>query len=87
MAWYWIVLIVYVCLCVVISVLGVFLKPIGGIAKVLWPSWMYLIEFIYLILVWWWLASFKYAERKILPEYGSSNEKRRDPDGVKMVLF
>ena len=56
MEWYWIVLIVYVSICLVLSLLGMFLKPLGGIAKILWGSWKYLIEFAYLILIWWWLA-------------------------------
>lgn len=68
MAWYWIVLIVYVSVCVVISVLGVFLKPLGGIAKILWTSWKFLIEFFYIILVWWWLAIIQICRHRNPPK-------------------
>ena len=56
MTWYWIALIVYVSVCVIISILEVFLKPLGYVDKVLWTAWKYIIEFVYIVLVWLWLA-------------------------------
>lgn len=67
MAWYWIVLIVYVCVCVVISLLGVFLKPFGFVAKILITSWKYLFEFLYILLIWWWLAIIRIIRHKATP--------------------
>ena len=67
MAWYWIVLIVYVSVCVVISILGVFLKPLGYVAKVLWTAWKYVIEFAYIVLIWWWLAIIRIIRHRPTP--------------------
>ena len=67
MAWYWIVLIVYVALCLVIAVLGVFLKPLGGVAKVLITSWKYIFNFAYILLFWWWIAIIRLARHKSTP--------------------
>lgn len=68
MAWYWIVLIVYVCVCVVISFLGIFLKPLRYVVKILITSWKYLIEFVYIVLVWWWLAILRLIRKKPAPK-------------------
>lgn len=56
MAWYWIVLIVYVAISLVLGILSIFVKPLRIIAKGMVVVWKFVVSFLYVVLVWWWLS-------------------------------
>lgn len=56
MAWYWIVLIVYVAISLVLGILSIFVKPLRIIAKGMIVVWKFVVSFLYVVLVWWWLS-------------------------------
>ena len=53
---YWIVLIVYLCLAVLIGLLGLLVKPLSFVSKGMLSVFLWLAEALWVVLVWWWLA-------------------------------
>lgn len=66
MAWYWIALIVYVSVCVVIGLVGLFVKPLRVVSRGM-MTFSFLVEIVYIVLVWWWLSLIRMVRGKVPP--------------------
>lgn len=67
MVWYWIVLIVYVSVCIVIGLAGLFVKPLKVVSRGMMMTFSFLVEIVYIVLVWWWLSLVRMAGGKAVP--------------------
>lgn len=56
MAWYWIVLIVYIAISLALGLISIFVKPLRIIAKGMVAVWKFVLSFVYVVLFWWWIS-------------------------------
>lgn len=69
MSWYWIALIVYTCFAVFLGFLGLFVKPLRVVFIGFVSVWKFLAEFIYVLLVWWWLSILRFVRHRPCPRF------------------
>lgn len=69
MKWYLVVLIVYLSVCLLLGIVSLFVKPLRPVFRgFLYAVW-FLLEILWIVLVWWWLSIVRIIRKRPLPRF------------------